>query len=176
MNKGMSWLQKAILTGIVFVLIAWFIQNGISTRPIIGYKLEECPKSIELSYYEDKKQQSVGLGISNSGSTDSSVFLHFKGENIEIANETKKAYNTINGTDVYVNFVASKGSQYYFGERVYFIISKTIEKFSYQYEVIKKSDTSISGIINTIFGEVKGFYPTICKYQKQTDSRFILIE
>ena len=113
-----NWLGKAIITVVVLGLIAWFVQNGISNRPIVGYKLEDCPNEITFDYRETSKEISTGLGISNSGDTDASVIQHFHGENIEISNKTKKPYTTINNTDVYVSLTATKETtQYYFGEK-----------------------------------------------------------
>jgi hypothetical protein len=90
MANGSDWLLKAIVTIIVLGLIAWFIQNGISSRPIVGYKLAECQKEIIFNDREDSKELSTSLGISNSGDTDASVILHFHGENIKVMNNSKK--------------------------------------------------------------------------------------
>jgi len=155
----------------------WYIQNGMSNRPIVGYKFESCPKEIGLQYSMNIPTQSVGLGISNSGNTDASLILHFYGENITITNETKKTYNIINKTEVIAYFTSSKNSQYYyFEEKVYFNVDKDVDSFSYGYNVIKNSDSTISGSINQLFGEIKGYYPAQCKYQRKTNSQFILIE
>lgn len=174
--KNDDWIVKAVVTGFIIVLVAWYFQNGISSRPIVGYRFTECPKEINFGNWENKKQQSVGLGITNSGNTDASVLLHFHGENIDILNETKKPYVAINGTDVYVTFAVSKNTnEYYYGERVYFAINKNVNSFSYKYEVIKNPDQSISGSIDRFFGEIKGYYPIICSYKKETDEKFVYV-
>ncbi len=174
MNRSQKeWLIKAVFTGLVLVLIGWFIQNGINNRPIINYRFDDCPKEMRVNYWQEQTQQSVALGILNSGNTDSAIILHFKGQNIDISNETKKPYWTINGTDVYINYLIKQSSQYTFEQRIYFMVNKSTENFSYSYDIIKNSDISISGIINRLFGEIKGIYPTVCKYQRQADSGFI---
>ena len=94
---------------------------------------------------------------------------------IEILNSTKKPYNRINGTHVYILLNANKNSPYYFGERIYFKENENANSFSYSYEVFKNQDSSISGIISNMFGEVKGFYPTSCTYRKDA-GRFLLVQ
>lgn len=172
-----NWLAKAIIIVVVLGLLVWFIQSGISNRPIVGYKLEECPNEITFSSGEDTKELSTKLGVSNSGDTNAFIILHFYGQNIEILNETKEPYNTINGTNVYVSFTIPKNSQnYYFGESVHFTIDKEKESFYYAYEVTKNTDKSISGGVNKLFGEIKGYYPIICKYKQETEGKFVNTE
>lgn len=138
--------------------------------------LEDCPKDITFPYYEKQMQQSTALGVSNSGNTDSAVILHFRGQNMEVINETKKPYWTIKESDVYVNYLSKQSSQFAYVERIYFVVNKSVENFSYGYEITKNSDNSVSGIINRFFGEIRGIYPTVCTYKRQTDSKFILAE
>ena len=170
-----NWLLRAIIVVGLLGLVVWFVQNGISNRPIIGYKLMECPNEVGFSFGEDTEEIIVGLGIKNSGNTDASLILHFFGKNITISDRTKKPYNQINGTNVSVSFTAPKGlSQYYFDEKVYFSINKTIDTFSYGYEVSKNNENTISGIISKLFGEIKGYHPTTCKYKKISERKFVI--
>lgn len=176
MAKTDQWLL-AIFSIVVLGLIVWMIQTGISNRPLVGYKFESCPKEIGSQYSNDLQKQEAGLGISNSGNTKASLILHFYGENITILNETKKPYCVVNGSNVFVSFTTLENSQaYYFGEKVYFEVNKSVDSFSYSYEVLKNKDNSISGFINNMFGEIKGYYPTQCKYQRKTNSQFVLVE
>jgi len=171
-KKSQNWLGKAIITIIILGFIAWYIQNGISKRPIVGYRLNDCPKEIFVG-----TPPTVSLGIYNSGDTDASVILHFIGENILIMNSTKKPYNTINANNVYVDFTILKNTPtLYYGENILFTVNDTIDNFSYSYEVIKNTDKSVSGNINQFFGEIKGFYPTVCNYKKESQFKFINIE
>ena len=170
-----QWLL-AIFSVLILGLIVWFVQEGISNRPIVSYKLEDCPSKLTLDY-QGNLQESIGLGISNSGKTKSSVLLRFYGENLTILNETKKDYNQINGTEVLVRFTASDNSQtYYFGEKVHFSVNKSVDSFSYEYSVLDNSDlSSISNSISKLFGEIQGYYPTSCKYKKSSNSEFVKI-
>ncbi|MFZ5955663.1 MAG: hypothetical protein ACOYT4_04505 [Nanoarchaeota archaeon] len=171
-----QWLL-AIFTVVILGLIVWIIQTGVNSRPLVGYKLGPCPKEIGSQYINEVTKQSVKLGISNTGDTQASIILHFHGKNITLLNETKRPYNVINGSDVFVHFTALENSQnYYFDEEVYFEVNKSVDSFSYNYEVLKNSDKSISGFINNLFGEIKGYYPTQCKYQRKTNSQFVLVE
>jgi len=170
------WLF-AIFTGFFIVLIVWSIQIGTTDRPKVGYKLNECPKTYGLEYENRNIENYVELGVSNSGKTKSSLLLHFSGQNLTISNETKKPYNTINGSEVFFKFTASENNpQYYFGERVYFIVNTSVSGFSYNYNISKNDGASISGFISNFFGEITGYYPTKCSYKRDKNSKFVLVE
>ena len=152
-----QWLL-AIFSIVVLGLVVWMIQTGVSNRPLVGYKFESCPKEIGSQYSNDVLKQTIGLGISNSGNTKASLILKFHGENITILNETKRPYNIVNGSEVLIFFTALENLQnYYFDEKIYFEINKSVDNFSYSYAVLKNKDSSISGFINNIFGEIKGY-------------------
>ena len=175
-KKGLNWLGRAIMTGLVLAIIGlgvWFIQNGIANKPQLGYKFDSCPSEINIATLAS--EQSASLGIYNSGNTDASLILHFSGENISILNKTKTPYISIIGNNVDVYFVANKGmSQYDFSTKIYYSINNTVDGFSYSYIVNKNEQKSISGTINKYFGEITGFYPNKCSYKKTNQYQFTL--
>ncbi len=167
-----NWLQKGVVTVILMGLLAWFVQNGFSARPIVGYQLENCPD--QIVQYEDSSQ-SVALGIYNSGDTDASLLLSFFGEGITLDTEQKQPYWVFDGESVSISFTALKNSEYYFGEVIVFTINESVDEFSYSYSVSKRKDRSFSGAINQFFGEIHGYYPTECYYVKSEDYVYVLV-
>ena len=169
----MNGKQVAIIVGIFSALII-ILLYGVEYRPLVGYSIKEntIRKEIGTSYKPNLIQQ-YNLQIMNSGKTDASLILNFFCDNATISNGIKKPYNYINENEFSSFFTVLKDSpQYYTGDnlKITIMINEDAESFSCKYNVLKNpDDSSISGLINRMFGEIKGYYPTSFKYIKIND-------
>ena len=148
-------MEDSLKNGILLAIFSVIVLGAVWNRPIVGYKLD-CISS-----------NFIKLGVRNSGNTNSALMLKLYCQNASISSENKKTYQKIENNSINILFTASSNmDNYYFGENVELETNDTVDSFSCSYEVSKRFELSISGLINLIFGEVKGYYPTVCEYER----------
>lgn len=163
--------EKIALLAIIVTIVLAIGGYGFANRPIVGYNIVDPPDIIynvydSSYYYNSPISQDISLWLSNSGETDASLLLDFKCMNATISNVTTNPIYFINNNEAQISAAIPKGIRD--GKfKITIEINRTTDSFYCRYDAMKnKKDDSLSGLINTVFGEMKPYYPTDLNYKK----------
>lgn len=156
-----------LLVGIICPLAVGITHYGITERAIIAYWLE-APDSFDPKY---KSYMEVKVKFENRGNTDAAVILKISVKNATILNNTiEYPAMLISESMAEFHYAALKNQE---GVQVIRIVPKSrTETFVVKVAVEKKFRFSISEALNYIFGEVKGYYPTLIIYKQLNGTRY----
>lgn len=170
-------LIELFIGGVILVLFVFFIQDGYSNRPIIKYSLSDCQQT--YFSHEQSEPRLVTLKIGNQGNSDAVMSLRVRGENITINNGIKKPFLLYkNNTEVIISINVEQKSEMSTlspENNIWFSINKSVDSFSYNYDVLKGKPNYFFKRISYWFAEINSFYPTKCKYEKKGQD-FVLVE
>jgi len=100
----------------------------------------------------------VKLKFKNKGNTDASLLLRVTVENAIILNDTVEyPHKLISESEAEFYYLATENMEHYATAEIHIIPKNNPDNFSITYVVEKRFDSSFSGMINFLFGEVKGF-------------------
>ncbi len=152
--------NKLIIPGILilFTTVCTFMLYGIAQRPLVDYNID----SINANYLYSGRIEDIGVYVENRGLGDALVTVHLTGENITFV---EKEHIKSSGSDAWAYLILPKerGKQ-----RIvfYFEITEDAEEVCIRCSVDKRYElTTTTGIVSA-FGDVRGYHPTECRYNK----------
>lgn len=160
-----NW-KELIWGGLIFALLVGLTLYGVTSRPIIDYRLN-CPDNIYIS--SNVLSPTISLEFRNRGEIDADTLVTIKSYNANMEPTSKTPVSNFQNKSISFHYILQK-SESYNNEQIRIInVDSNVSSFTVVMSIEKAGSLSISGIFSKIFGEPKGYYPTVCDYNKTED-------
>lgn len=170
-KKGIS--ITSVIASIVILALGTTLAYALINRPIVDYTLE--PQDKIYLQPEDRKA-TITVKTMNRGKTDAPFDIHLSCENAKFLKNKPILRVKDNGREAFYYIRSPKNRSSYSRWHFTYRVENGVNNFYIEASVVKRLDGSWSGIINYIFGEINGYYPTKIRYSKIDELEYSKVE
>jgi len=163
------WQKTAIITIALFIL--GVLGAGWAYRPIIYYKIDDPPSTVDFNY----EQMKLEVKSRNRGRVDISLLLILTVKNANISVQETKPWIKCNGTELKMHILLRSGMENYRTYEVYIQPVDDPQNFTIRFSIVNVSGFSIAGIVGHLFLEAYGTYATSAMYNRTSVNTYELI-